>query len=145
MIRINTKGGGMADEDGDEELFPIGSVQGDGLKQLAKRGKDIAFEVKIKAVGVPSKSGLADPEKVRTLLVACEPGKSDEVPHKEEGKVVRYTVRQHYTPIYVEAVQRGDAGRLEAAFDQLLKDDSAAAGKALDAMQKRASKAMATA
>lgn len=125
-------------EEPDVELFPVGSIEGEGIKRLARPGKDNAFEVKIKAIGVPSRGGLADPEKVRTLIVSCEPGQSVEVPHKEDGKVVRYTTRQHYTPIYVEAVQRGDAGRLEAMFLGLLKDDAKGAAKALDAMQARA-------
>lgn len=121
--------------DDDLELLPRGSVDGEGLKRLVKQGKDNAFEVKIRAIAVPSKGGLADPEKVRTLLVSCEPGKSEEVPHKEDGQVVRYTTRQHYMPVYVEAVQRGDAGRLESAFKQLLLDDPTGAAKALDVMK----------
>lgn len=127
----------------DVQLFPMGSIEGDGvtLKTLIKAGKENKLTVKIKATRVPSGSGLADPEKDRVLLVTCEPGKVESVPHKEEGRVVRYTTVQVYEPIFVEGVQRGDAGRLEAAFGQLLANDPDAAAKALDRMQAAASKA----
>lgn len=133
--------GQHTDPDPDGELFPMGSLQGDGvtLKTLIKSGKDNNLTVSIAKAEVPSGSGLADPEKDRTLLVTCEPGKVTVVPLKEEGKVVGYKTRQSYRPVFVEAVQRGDAGRLEAGFKQLLLDDSKGAVRALDAMQAVAS------
>lgn len=120
-----------------DELFPMGTLKGDGvtLAKFLKPGKENKQAVKIKAVRVDSSAGLADPEKDRTLLVTCEPGKIELVTHKGEGKVVRYTTVQVYEPVFVEGVQRGDAGRLEAAFKQLLLDDPKGAAKALDTMK----------
>lgn len=127
-------------EQEDEQLFPMGSLSGDGvpLSKLVKPGKDNKLTVSISKAEVPSGAGLADPDKDRTLLMTCEPGKVEVVPHKQDGKVVRYTTRQTYAPIFIEPVQRGDAGRLEAAFRQLILDDPSGAAKALDAMKKRA-------
>lgn len=126
--------------DGDEQLFPQGSVEGDGvsLGKFIKPGKDNKLGVKIKAVRVPAGKGLADPDKLRTLLVSCQPGKVEAVPHMAEGAVDSYETVQHFTPTFVEGVQRGDAGRVEAMFTALLSDDSKGAAKALDAMQKKA-------
>ena len=56
---------------------------------------------------------------------------------RPEGKVIGYTTDQVYTPVFVEGVQRGDAGRLEAMFGQLLKDDPQGAGRAMSAMSAR--------
>jgi hypothetical protein len=119
-----------------DELFPNGTLQGDGitLQKFIKGGKEHKLAVKIKSIRVPSGAGLADPEKDTTLLVTCEPGKTITTPHKEEGKVIGYTTDQVYTPVFVEGVQRGDAGRLEAMFGQLLKDDPQGAGRAMSAM-----------
>lgn len=110
------------------ELFSLECLEDDGVPTLL-HGRYIC---------VDSGSGLADPEKDRTLLVTCEPGKVETIPHKEGGKVVRYTTVKVYTPVYVENVQRGDAGRVEAIFAQLVKDDPKAAARALDAMRGRA-------
>lgn len=127
-----------------EELFPTGSLEGDGitLKTLVKGGKGQTLTVSIKKAEVPSSAGLADPEKVRMLLVTCEPGKVESVPMREEGKVVEWKHRQTYTPIFIEGVQRGEAGRLEAMFTDLLGEDPAAAGKLLDRLQERAQAAL---
>lgn len=125
----------------DEQLFPMGSLKGDGvtLGKLVKAAQDNKLTVSMQAAEVPSGSGLADPDKDRTLLVTCEPGKVEVVPKREDGKVASWKTRQSYRPIFVEPVQRGDAGRLEAAFGQLILDDPKGAAKALDAMQTRAS------
>lgn len=127
----------------DVQLFPMGSIEGDGvsLKTFIRGNRDNKLTVKIKSTRVPSGSGLADPEKDRVLLVTCEPGKVETVPHKEEGKVVRYTTVQVYEPIFVEGVQRGDVGRMEAAFKSMLTDDPDSAAKMLDRMQAAASMA----
>lgn len=127
-------------EEPDVELFPLGSVQGDGvsLGKFVKPGKDNTSKVKIKAVKTAGGKGLADPDKLRTLLVSCQPGKVETVPHMEDGKVASYETVQHYTPTFVEGVQRGDAGRIEASFAELLRDDAKGAAKALDAMQQKA-------
>ena len=141
MGETATKGTEQDDDLPDPELFPNGSLEGDGLTfgKFTKPGKDNALEVKIKAVKLPSRAGLADVEKLRTLLVTCRPHAVKQVPHMLDGKVDRYTTTQDYTPVFVEGVQRGDAGRLEAAFRELLRDDHQAAARALDAMQVEAS------
>lgn len=140
-IKDRAEAGEGTEPEEDAQLFPIGQVEGDGLSlaKFRKAGKDVHAHVKIKAVRAAGGRGLADPEKVRTLLVTVQPGKAEEIPHMREGAIDHYENVQHYTPTYVEGVQRGDAGRLEASFLDLLHTDSKGAAKALDAMQRRAS------
>ena len=131
---------GAEQEPEQEEMFEKGSLEGDGitLKTLVRANKPQHLTVSIKKAEVPSGAGLADPEKVRTLLVTCEPGKVESVPIREDGKVREWKHRQTYTPIFVEGAQRGEAGRIEASFGTLLKEDPKAAGKLLDRLQERA-------
>jgi hypothetical protein len=125
----------------DLELFPQGGVEGDGmtLGKIVKPGAENKLSIKLKSVRVPSRGkGLGNPEKVRTLLVTTNPGKVVVTPHMREGSVDHYSTDQVFEPTYVEAVQSGDAGRLEASFIDLLGRDPKGAAKALDAMQKKA-------
>lgn len=140
-IKDRAANGEHEDGDPDVELFPQGGVEGDGvtLGKLVKPGKTNTTSVKVKATKVPSRGkGLGDPEKVRTLLVTTNPGKVVVTPHMRDGVVDHYTTDQIFEPTYIEAVQSGDAGRLEAAFAELLKRQPKEAAKALDAMQARA-------
>ena len=144
-VKDRAANGEHEESDPDVELFPQGGIEGDGvtLGKFVKPGKDNKVFIKIKATKVPSRGkGLGDPEKVRTLLVTTLPGKVSTTPHMREGEVDHYTTDQIFEPTYVEAVQSGDAGRLEASFADLLKRDPKGAAKAIDAMQKRASEAL---
>lgn len=139
-IRDRAEAGEHTNGENDEQLFPLGQLEGDGISpsKFRKPGKDVKAQAKIKAIKVPGGKGFADPERLRTLLVTVQPGKNEEVPHMRDGAVDYYDVVQHYVPTYVEGVERGDAGRVEAMFAELLKNDAKGAAKALDAMQQRA-------
>lgn len=133
------------DPDPDVELFPGGGIEGDGvtLGKFVKPGKDNKVSIKVKATKVPSRGkGLGDPEKVRTLLVTTNPGKVVTTPHMRDGAVDHYSTDQVFEPTYIEAVQSGDAGRLEASFADLLKHDPKGAARAIDAMQARAAEVL---
>jgi hypothetical protein len=122
-------------EEGQDELFPMGSLDGDGksLKTLIKAGSSVKATVKMRTAEVPAKGGLLDPEGERTLVVTVRPGKVEAVPHHDgEGKVVDWTQRQSLDPVYVEAASSYGAGQIEAMFAALLADDPKAAGGLLD-------------
>ena len=137
-----------ANGDGSEqdELFPAGSVDGDGvtLAKLRKPGQSVEATVSLSSAEVPSGGGLVDPEREGRLLVTYEPGKVEEVPVREEGRVVSWKERQHLRVVHVERVARG-GDHIEASFVELLDGDPKTAGKLLDRLQKRAKAALAPA
>lgn len=125
----------------DAQLFPMGSLEGDGVSanKLVKPGEAVKVELSMRAASVPvTGKGLIDPRRDRKLLVTVEPGKVEQVPQRDEGKVVSWIARQTLRPIYIEAVQGGTAGDLEGLFAELLDSDPKAAASALDAMQAKA-------
>lgn len=134
---------GEGDGEGDE-LFPMGSVDGDGKPPKARvPGADVQTLVKIKAAEVPARGGF-DPRHEGKLLVTFEVGKEEETYIREEGKVKRVKMKTHLTPIHVERVDASTAD-IEAAFELLLDGDASEAGKLLDKLKRRAQKVLATA
>jgi hypothetical protein len=137
------------DGDGDEadELFPMGNVEGGPktLKTLIKPGAKVKSTISLASAEVPAGDGIFDPEGEGVLLVTFALGKVEEIPLRAEGQLQSWKVRQTLHPVYVERVGAAKGSEVEAAFAALLRDDPAAAGKTLDAMQKRAGKALATA
>lgn len=125
------------------EMFPMGEVEGGpkSLKNLIPAGAKVKSTVSIKSAEVPAREGIFDPAKRGKLLVEFELDSVQTVPHREEGKVTDYTVRQVLAPTYVERVD-ADTGDIEAQFELVLDDDPQAAGKLLDKLQRRAKKAL---
>jgi hypothetical protein len=130
----------------DDELFPLGNVEGGPktLKNLIRAGATVKSTISLASAEVPAGEGIFDPEAEGRLLVTFALGKVEVVPLKAEGKVQSYKVRQTLTPVYVERVS-ADGGDIEASFEALLDGDPKAAGKLLDKLQSRATKALAPA
>lgn len=132
-----------------EELFPLGSLEGDetSLATLVKPNHSHEVTVSMGTAEVPSpRGGLLSPDKEHLLLVTCEHAGYTEVPKREgdrhTGKqLVGWKTRQTLRPIYVERVN-GEGGAIEAAFADLLRADEAGAMQALDRMKSRAEKAL---
>lgn len=146
--------GRAANGEGDEpeiELFPQGSVQGDGksLKSLIKPGHSVQPTVSLMSAEVPiSTGGLLDPEREGMLLVTYELAKLEPVPVREgdrgDRKIVGWKIRQQLRPVYIEPVQ-GEAGTIEAAFAALADASPKDAGALLDRLHTRMSDVLATA
>lgn len=135
----------MAGDDGfTEELFPLGSIEGDSktLKNLVKPGQKVEQTVSLMSAEVPiSGGGLLDPEREGLLLVTYEAAGYTQVPVREGDRTVGKTVkswkyRTQLRPIYVERVE-GNAGDIEANFVLLSDADEAEAGALLDRLQAR--------
>ena len=106
---------GESDEP-EEELFPLGSLDGDSkvtLKTLIKSNADVFKKASMGTAAVPIKgSGFFDPEEEVTLLVRALPGGIVPVPthEKTDGsrhKVKSWNLTQQLTPIHVQ-----DAGSM---------------------------------
>jgi hypothetical protein len=133
--------------DEQDELFPLGSIEGGTktLKTLIPAGSEVRSTVSMKSAEVPASGGIFDPGFEGKLLVTVVLGKVETVPLREEGRVVRWKVRQVVEAVHVERVQAGGAGAIEASFGDLLAEDAKAAGKLLDKLKARAGNALATA
>ena len=122
------------DEGAPEELFPLGSLQGDELtpQKLIKRGLPVEVTVAMGTAEVPVQGGgLLDPDRAGRVLVSYEFAKNVEVPQREDGRIVGWKVRQMLRPTYVQ--QAKDEGALiREEFAHLLALDQKAAGALLD-------------
>lgn len=98
-------------EDEQEELFPLGSLEGDKktLAQIIRKGLPIETTVSLRSAEVPLRGGLPDPEKLHRVLITSEVAKLEPVPIREDGKIVSWKVRVVLRPTYVEAVDASDA------------------------------------
>jgi hypothetical protein len=133
------------------ELFPAGSLKGDGksLKTLIKPGQAVKSTVSMMSAEVPiSGGGLLDPDREGMVLVTYELAKLEPVPEREgdrgDRKIVGWKVRQVVRPVYVEPVS-GEAGTIEAAFAALVDASAKDAGALLDRLHARMSDALAAA
>ena len=94
----------------DEELFPLGSLEGDSavtLKTLLKPRVPVEISASMGTAAVPIKgSGFFDPEQEITLLVRVLPGGPVPVATRKKGdekaKIEKWRVTQPLTPIYVQ-------------------------------------------
>jgi hypothetical protein len=126
-------------EQAQDELFPMGTVDGDGrsLKTIMKANAPTRSTVSISSAEIPSGGGLFDPERERTLLVTIEPGKVELVPVHKDGKVSEWKQRQTLRPTFIESASSYGAAQIEAMFTALLADDPRDAGKLLDKLKDR--------
>ena len=93
-----------------EELFPLGTVDGDPkktLKTLLRAGVPIKYTCALSSAKVPMRGGLIDFESSGDLLVTFESGKLEVVPkiEKDEGgkrRVVEAELRQKLRVSYVQ-------------------------------------------
>jgi hypothetical protein len=128
-----------AGEPEQEQLFPMGTVEGDGrnLKTLIRPNAPIRSTVSMRKAEVPSAGGLFDPDRERMLLVTVEPSKIEHVPIRDGGRVKEWKQRQTLRPVYIEGTTSYGAAQIEAMFTALLADDPRDAGKLLDKLRGR--------
>jgi hypothetical protein len=140
----------MAEQDTPEsELFPLGSLEGDDttLGQIIKPSHTVEITVSMGTAEVPSPSGgLLNPNDEGLLLVTYEHAGYTPVPVRKGDRVAGkeitgWKIRQNLRPIHVERVH-GEAGAIEAAFVDLLRENDEAAGALLDRMKRRAEQAL---
>lgn len=87
----------------EEGQLAIPTLEGDkpfALAGLGPRGMAVESEVSVMSAAVPV-SGLLDPDKRGQLLVSFAPASYTYVPVRENGKVVRYKLRQQVRPDHV--------------------------------------------
>jgi hypothetical protein len=82
--------GRAANGEGDDapELFPLGSLEGDGvtLKTIVKPSEKVETTVAMMSAEVPSSGGLLDPRREGMLLVTYELAQAPLVPKREGGR-----------------------------------------------------------
>jgi hypothetical protein len=93
------------DPESDEELFPHGSLDGDGisLKGLIKPGLPVEYTKSLLKGEVPGRKGLTNPEGERRAIVTHELAEVVIVIKREDGKITGYKIREKLRPTYVEA------------------------------------------
>jgi hypothetical protein len=126
--------------DGDTELFPLGSIEGDELtpQKIIKRGLPVEVTVSIGKAEVPVKgNGLMDPEKTGRVIVSYAFASNTEIPTTDEtGRVVSWKVRQSLRATHVAPANDREA-LIRAEFDALLALEGDAAGRLLDELKAR--------
>jgi hypothetical protein len=103
-------GNSSEDEPSEEELFPLGSLEGDSavtLKTLLKARTPVEISASMGTAAVPIKgSGFFDPEQEITLLVRVLPGGPVPVATRKKGderaQIEKWRITQPLTPIYVQ-------------------------------------------
>lgn len=137
---------GEDDPSSGEELFPLGSLEGDPkvtLKTLIKGGADVTALASMGSAAVPlTGNGFFDPEEEVVLLVRALPGGISPVPTHEKSdgnrhKVKSWKATQKLDPIHVQPAgdmySRGqvleflhEAGVPAATVTRLLGDEAGA-------------------
>lgn len=96
------------DSDGEaqEELFPTGSLDGDGidLKGLVKPGLPVEYTKSLLKGEVPGRKGLTEPDGQRRAVVTHELAEVVVVIKREDGEIAGYKIREKLRPVYVEAL-----------------------------------------
>lgn len=141
--RLEALAGDSAGDDPEPEMFPMGSVDGDGLalKHLIRPGQDVSYTISVMSaeVDAPREGGLLKPDQEAYLLMPIEPVKYIPVPQKEGERGARsvtgWKIRQQVRPL--DGIQRikGDGGVVQAEFRALMAQDQAKAGQLLDQLQ----------
>jgi hypothetical protein len=104
-------------DDGEqEELFPVGSLEGDPkvtLKNIIKAHHRVEYTASLMSAEVPLREGLLDPDDEGRVLVTYEVASLVPVPIREDKggtkKIVGYKIRQQLRPIYVEPIPNAQA------------------------------------
>jgi len=94
----------------EEELFPLGSLDGDPkrtLKTLLRSNVPVEYVASLMSAEVPLQGGALDMEHNGQVLVTWEPAKVEIVPEREQDsggsrKLVRAKVRHKLRPTYVQ-------------------------------------------
>lgn len=91
-------------DDDQDELFPTGSLPGDGidLKRLIKPGKPVEYTKSLLKGEVPGRDGLTNPEGTRRAIVTHELAEVVIVIKREDGEITGYKIREKLRPTFVE-------------------------------------------
>jgi len=102
-LRELERAGARAEEPA-EELFPHGSLDGDGinLKDLIRPGKPVEYTKSLLKGEVPGRRQLTNPEGERRALVTHQLAEVVIVIKREDGEIVGYKIREKLRPTYVE-------------------------------------------
>jgi hypothetical protein len=94
-----------ADDTDQDELFPHGSLDGDGvdLKGLIRPGLPVEYTKSLLKGEVPGRKGLTNPEGERRAVVTHQLAEVVIVIKREDGEITGYKVREKLRPTYVEA------------------------------------------
>ncbi len=135
--------------DGEQsELFPSGSLEGDGLtlKQLVKAGQAQQVTTRLDGTEVPTpEGGLLHPEGLVKLLVTGEVKRYEPTPLRtpdDEGKVRGWKIRQIVRPVYVERVDGDLTVAISQRFAELCETDVKTAGALLDRLGSQLAEAL---
>ena len=117
-----------------EELFPEGVVDGDGvqLKDLVKPGHTVELTCALSRAEVPLRSGLPDPNRRLRVMVTGVPGKLHPLPLREDAhkplKVTGWKIAQDVRVDYVECVPLEDEALILNRVRAMLDASPQAAG-----------------
>lgn len=110
------------DDEQPEELFPVGSLEGDPkmtLGKLIKPHHKVEYTVSLMAAEVPLRGGLLDPDATGAVMITYEVANLTPVPIREDRggvkKLVGWKIRQSLRPIYVEPIEATKAGDAAAS------------------------------
>lgn len=137
LTRADRAAAGEHEQVDDLELFPTGTLDGDGPtpQTLVKKGMPVELTVSLMKAEVPNRGGLIDPDQVGRALVTYLPAKVDEVPVRgDDDKVKSWKIRQNLRVTYVEAAS-DTAGLIVKLFDELQATSPSEAGALLDRLQ----------
>jgi hypothetical protein len=142
---------GQPDEDGQEELFPQGSLTGGKttLKTLVKTGQGHKLRVALSRMEVPLRGGLPDPDRQVRALVTGVFQKEETLAERDDPgnplKVTGWKTTAKLRVEYVEHVPDDDAGLIEQRFRAMLEVEPRAAAELLDRLKVMASEQLALA
>jgi hypothetical protein len=109
-------------------LFPMGQFEGDGvtLGKLVKPGEAVSTTVSLSRAEVPSSGGLLNPRKSGRVLIDYVPGKVEEIPHRVDGDIDRWTFRQHLNATFATPAN-DEATLIRTEFASLAEVDQVSA------------------
>ena len=104
LRELERTGAGGGEDDPAEELFPHGSLDGDGinLKDLIQPGKPVEYTKSLLKGEVPGRRQLTNPAGQRRALVTHELAEVVIVIRREDNEIVGYKIREKLRPTYVQ-------------------------------------------
>jgi len=132
---VNGDGHESDPEEAQGEMFPAGSLEGEGksLKTLHKPGQAVETTVALSRAEVPLRNGLPDPDRpVRALVTGVFQSAKTLAKREDAGnpiKVTGWKLTANLRADYVEAVPGDDEGLILQRFRAMLEVDPAGAGR----------------
>jgi hypothetical protein len=127
-----------------EEMFPVGSLEGEGpdIRTLVKKGLPVELHFSLSKAEVPNRgTGLFDPNKYGRALVTFLPAAAPALPLRgddgDPAKVTGWKVTQNLRVTHVQAAT-DVAALVRSEFEALAATDPVGAGRLLDQLQELA-------